>query len=159
LREEINQQRAWAMINSLISVVDNFPDFREKSMLKFYLEELKYRFWHYKLGPLCMCTDIDFVEYRPHNDKGWIEWDNCTPVGLVETKSEQTARYRSRTDRQENILKNIAKTLELPLIFTTFSHDLTKFQIEQKLPTQSTKILTESEWMSFLQNLGVKNSA
>ena len=155
MREEINQQRAGAMINSLISVVDNFPKSREKAMLKFYLEELKYRFWHYKLGPLYMCTDIDFVEYRPHTDKGWIEWDNCKPVGLIETKSEQTARYRPRTDRQENILKDIAKTLNLPLIFTTFSHNLTKFQIEQKIPDGPTKILSESEWMQFLQKMGV----
>jgi len=153
LYEEINQQRAWAMINSLISAVENFPKCREKKMLAFYLEELKYRFWHYKLGSLCPCTDIDFVEYRPPINKGWVEWDNCKPVGLVEIKSEQSARYRRRTDRQENILKTIATKLTLPLIFTTFSHDFTKFQVEPKVPEGTTEILSETEWMNLLQKL------
>ena len=139
------------MINSLISVVQKFPKSRERKMLIFYLEELRYRFWHYKLGPLCPCTDIDFVEYRPLVNDGWAEWNNCEPVGLVEIKSEQSARHGSRTERQEFILKNIAKRLSLPLIFTTFSHDFTKFQVEQKVPTKTSEILSEPEWMQFLQ--------
>lgn len=145
------------MIEALKSIVETFPNSREKKMLKFYLEELKYRFWHYKLGPLCLCTDIDFLEYRPFVDStGWVHWDDYDRyeiVGCVEIKSELSARNRPRTKLQRTILQETQRRLQVPMWLTTFSDDFSKFLVEPIHNSEKTKVLTETEWMQILTNL------
>jgi len=146
MREPIREENWKRIIDGLIKCLDSFPNCREKKMTRLYLEELKYHFWHYKLGPYCFCTDVDFVEYRSI-------YGNLEVVALFEIKTELSATDSYRLSAQKQILAEISEKLETPLYIVTFSEDLKQFKVERLDSPEYPVFMDEEQYMSFLRNL------
>lgn len=154
MKDPIKKENWFPILEKTMGFLDSLPICREREMVKFYIEELKYRFWHHSLGSLCPCTDLDFIEYRPSIDaSGWVSWDKCNIVLLNEIKSEATQRIRPRTQYQTSILTLLSLKSGYPLALTTFSNDLSKFEFQPLNPIGEKQIYTEMEWARFLQTL------
>jgi len=145
-KEPIDLQRALRFLEQLQDKVNLFQNSREKAILTFYLEELKYRFWHHTLPYYCTCTDLDFVEYR------WKE-NQRKIVGLFEIKNKVSQKCVERSQPQTEIQLCIAKSLNVPLWITTF--DLTEkyFLLEQLFPLKYLRTMNLTEYSDFLSNL------
>jgi len=138
----INEARWRPILNALIQTVKRFPDSREKRMALFYLEELHYRFWHYKLGVECICTDIDFVEYK-------FNFENPQILGLFEIKTPLSSRIRPGIPAQEKIELFMAKKLNVPLWHVIFTRDLKMFELQRIDVAEPPLTLTEQEYINF----------
>lgn len=142
MREPIDESRWRPILNALLETVKGFPNSREKKMAVFYLEELHYRFWHYKLGWECMCTDLDFIEYRINHDTPEI-------LALFEIKTPLSAQMTPRTLAQETVEVTMAKQLHTPLYLVTFTHDLKMFELQRLDVAEPALTLTEQEYIDF----------
>lgn len=142
MREPVNEQKWRAILNALIETVEKFPNSREKRMTRFYLEELFYRFWHYKLGRECTCTDIDFVEYK-------ITGNNPEILGLFEIKTPLSSTLRPGILPQRQVEIMIAKKLNVPLWLATFTHDLKMFELQRLDVEEPALTLTEQKYIDF----------
>jgi hypothetical protein len=126
----------------LIETLEKVPDCREKSMVRFYLEELFYRFWHYKLGPECTCTDIDFVEYK-------ITGNNPEVIGIFEIKTPLSSMLRPGIPPQRKVEIQIAQKLNVPFWLVTYDKDLKTFQLKRLDRDEPAAILEEQEYINF----------
>jgi hypothetical protein len=150
----VNKANWFPILQKTMAFLDTLPFCREREMVKFYIEELKYRFWHHSLGPLCPCTDLDFIEYRPLIDSsGWVSWDKLDIVLLNEIKSENTARIRRRSQHQTAILTQLSLKSGIPLGLTIFADSLDRFEYQQLNPSYPNRFFTEVEWATFLKQL------
>ena len=141
-RSRISESNWKPILEALVETIDRFPDSREKRMAKLYVEELYYRFWHHKLGPECICTDIDFVEYR-------IVGNNPEVLALIEIKTSGSSMSRVGIPLQTRVEQVIAEKLKVPLFRVIFNNDLTQFIVEGIQPPQQSRSLNESEYMLF----------
>ena len=147
MRDPIKEENWKLIIDRLIKYLDGLPDCREKKMTQLYLEELKYHFWHYKLGPYCFCTDVDFVEYRSL-------YGNLEIVALFEVKTALSATDSYRLSVQKQILAEISEKLKTPFYNVTFSEDLKQFKVERLDSPEYPVFMDEEKYIDFVRNLG-----
>jgi hypothetical protein len=140
--DQIDESRWRPILNLLIETLEKHaPDCREKRMTRFYLEELFYRFWHYKLGAECTCTDIDFVEYKAGEEPEIL--------ALFEIKTPLSSTLRPGVPTQRRVEIQIARKLGVPLWLVTYDKDLKTFEVKRLDQDEPPKTLTEQEYIDF----------
>jgi len=142
MSQSIDELRWRPILDLLIETLEKVPDCREKRMVRFWLEELFYHFWHYKLGPECTCTDIDFIEYKIINDTPKI-------VGMFEVKTPLSSVLRPGILPQRKVEIQIAQKLNVPLWLVTCNRDLKTFQLKRLDQDETEVVLGEREYIDF----------
>lgn len=111
--------------------------------------DLKYSLWHRvssgHLSDSCKCINIDFLEIRNNKPVAFFE--------IAETRlplEEYPFRYKYY---HAKILSSLTKISGIPGYIVIHNSDLKRFKVYCELPRDTSVILSEQQYVSFLENL------